>query len=159
VRALDAQRNGLAPTAFFVAALLGLGSCAPILRDSLVAARLGATNESDAYFLATYIMLMVVTILVADSFTPATVVSLSQDPADDTGGLRLGHALLISAVALSAVAALVALLAEPMVALFAPGVDDATRAVAVDAARAVAPGVALLGLGSPRPGWRATSMR
>lgn len=141
-------RSRLAPTAFLVAGLLGLGSLAPVVRDALVAARLGATNESDAYFLATYVMLMVVTILVADSLTPASVVSLStvREGEPDPGGMRLGQALLLAALALSAVAALVALLAGPLVTVMAPGFDDATHRVAVDATRAVAPGVALLGL-------------
>ena len=140
------ERGRLAPTAFLVAGLLGLGSVAPVLRDALVAARLGASNDSDAYFLATYIMLMAVTVLVADSFTPASVVSLSSRHEDKRTGMRLFHAFLVAAVVLSLVAALVALAAEPMVSLFAPGFDDATHSIAVDAARAVAPGVALLGL-------------
>ena len=109
------ERGRLAPTAFLVAGILGLGSLAPVLRDSLVAARLGASNESDAYFLATYIMLMVVTILVADSFTPASVVSLSSARRGTRAGLRLHYALAGAAIVLVAVAALVALLADPLV--------------------------------------------
>ncbi len=144
--ASSGERGRLAPTAFLVAGLLGAGSLAPIIRDSLVAARLGASNESDAYFLATYIMLMVVTILVADSFTPASVVSLSSGRDANSGGLRLHHAFLVAAGGLAVVAGLVALLAGPMVALFAPGFDEPTHAIAVDASRAVAPGVAFLGL-------------
>ncbi len=142
----SAERGRLAPTAFLVAGILGLGSFAPILRDALVAARLGASNESDAYFLATYIMLMAVTVLVADSFTPASVVSLSTPHERGAGGLRLGYALLVAALILGSVAALVALLAGPLVALFAPGFDAQTAQTAVDATRVVAPGVALLGL-------------
>ncbi|CAN5575091.1 hypothetical protein BH23CHL2_BH23CHL2_28830 [soil metagenome] len=142
----DGGRGKLAPTAFLVAGLLGVGSLAPVVRDALVASRLGASNDSDAYFVATYVMLMIVTVLVADSLTPASVVSLSSRQDRSATGIRLGHALLVAVGVLTVVSGLIALLADPLIRVFAPGFDDGTRAVAVDATLAVAPGIALLGL-------------
>lgn len=136
----------LAPTALIITAALGIGSLIPVLRDALVAARLGASGASDAYFLSTYIMLMVVMILVADSTTQAAVVTLSTPEQERSDGWRLHRVVLGATLGLAMIATLVALLAEPLVGLLAPGFDQETVSQAVDATRAVAPGIVFLGL-------------
>jgi putative peptidoglycan lipid II flippase len=137
----------LTPTALLVTLALGVGSLLPILRDALVASRLGATAASDAYFLSTYVMLLVVTILVYESAVPATVVTLST-PEQGRPGRRwsFGKALLVSGTMLAVLAAAIVLLARPLVRLLAPGFDPGTVDIAVEATRAIAPGIALLGM-------------
>ncbi len=140
------DRTQLAPTALLVILVLGIGSLLPVLRDALVAARLGATDDSDAYFLSTYIILMVVTILVAESTVPATVVTLStpskcQAPA----GHSLIRSLLFAGGILLGVALLVAALAVPIVMLFAPGFDSTTVETTAKATAVVAPAILFIG--------------
>lgn len=141
----DAPQRSLAPATVVIALALGLGSLLPIVRDALVAARFGATTASDAYFLGTYVILLVLIVLVAESTQPAAVVVLST-PEEDAAGRPLLHALALAALALLAVTVLVALLARPLVFILAPGFDAATRAVAVDVTLVIAPSILLAGL-------------
>lgn len=141
----EVTQHRLAPEALLITLTLGLGSLLPIVRDALVASRLGATVDSDAYFLGTYIVLLALIVLVAESTQPAAVVVLST-PDGTAKGWSMPRALSVAALVLLGVTGLVALLARPLVFLLAPGFDAAARAVAVDATLVIAPSLLLAGL-------------
>lgn len=151
----------LAPTALLVAAALAFGSLVPIVRDALVAARFGASTAGDAYFLSTYVALMLVTILVAESATPATVVTLASHGKPASAGRGVPTAAVFAAAggALGVVALVVALLARPLAQLLAPGFDPATVDATAAALVATAPAVVLLGMAWLVAGWLNASNR
>ena len=123
-----AEGGALAPTALLVAAALAVGSFVPIVRDALVASRLGASAASDAYFLSTYIVIMLVTIFVSESSAPAAVVTLASHadaPVAEAGvAWPYWRVLAVAGCGLAVLAALLALLARPLVDLLAPGFDQ-----------------------------------
>jgi murein biosynthesis integral membrane protein MurJ len=132
-----------------VAAALAVGSFVPIVRDALVASRLGASAASDAYFLSTYIVIMLVTIFVSESAAPAAVVTLASRadaPVVEAGAWPFWRALVVAGGGLAALAALLALLARPLVDLLAPGFDQLGVDQTARATIAAAPTVALLGM-------------
>ena len=121
----------------------GLGSAAAalaiatgLLLDVVIAARYGAGRTSDAFFVGARVPLGL-TVLVLSSSTNVLVPTfrlwLTRD-GHDTG--RLVGAVLTGVVAVAlAVAALGVLLAQPLVDLTAPGLDEGTRRLAAGVAR------------------------
>jgi putative peptidoglycan lipid II flippase len=125
------RQSGLTGMAATVAVASGL------LLDISVAAKFGASTDTDAFFVAARIPLGLVAILMAvanQALVPTFATWLVRHGADVTH--RLSSTVLVGAMAVGAAfAATMVLLAGPVVAAIAPGLDGDQQALAADLVR------------------------
>lgn len=133
------SRPGLARSAALVAGLTLGSQLLGLLRDISIAAVYGVSPDLDAYLVAQGLMNLVLALL-AGAVAKAVVPTVAR--AVDAGHPERGQhsvrvALTVTTLAMTAAAAAMYLLAEPLVAVLAPGFDEGTTRTAVQLTRVV----------------------
>jgi len=130
-----------------VAVLSACGMALGYARDASLAAVFGASAATDAFFVAAIIPTIAVTVLIAGALAPAALPVFGARLEQRAQAWRLANILLSwSALLLLFCVALIFFAAEGLVSWLAPGLDHATRALAIDLTRLGAPLLFLLGM-------------
>jgi putative peptidoglycan lipid II flippase len=133
--------------AFFVALGIFATKIFGIVRNSFIAAYLGTTGAADAFNAATRIPNLLQNLFgegaLSASFIPVYS-RLRADGKEEDAGVVAGGVLLTLALVVAILVALGMLFTPQILPIFAGGLKDQTRAMAVDFVRIVFPGIGLL---------------
>lgn len=130
-----------------VAVLSACGMALGYARDASLAAVFGASAATDAFFVAAIIPTIAVAVLIAGALAPAALPVFGARLEQRAQAWRLANILLSwSALLLLFCVALVFFAAAGLVSWLAPGLDQETRALAIDLTRLGAPLLFLLGM-------------
>jgi putative peptidoglycan lipid II flippase len=145
------ERHELARTAGLLGALTLVSRVTGLLRDAVVGALIGASPAADAFFLAFRIpnLLRRVVAEGASSSAFVPVFTSYREREGDAGALRAARAVgVVAAIVLGIVSVAGCLLADQIVALFAPGfaADPAKRALTVTLTSALFPYLWFVGM-------------
>lgn len=140
-------RPGIAASAAVVAGLTAVSAVLGFARDATVAAVFGIGRDVDAYLVAQGLMNLVLALL-AGAVARAVVPTVTR--AVERGKVAQGHrsvsvALTVLVLVLAAGSAVLAVFAEPVVRLLAPGFDDAAVTQAAGLTRVVLLATVLIG--------------
>ena len=118
-----------------------------LVREPVIAALFGASGNADAFEVASRLPQMVHDLVIGGAVSGVLIPLFSDITSDNKRLTRAFTALLTSVgIALLGVVGLLMLLAEPLVALAAPGLPASTQATAVTMTRITMPGVLFLGV-------------
>ena len=118
-----------------------------LIREPVIAALFGASGNADAFEVASRLPQMVHDLVIGGAVSGVLIPLFSDITSDNKRLTRAFTALLTSVgIALLGVVGLLMLLAEPLVALAAPGLPASTQATAVTMTRITMPGVLFLGV-------------
>lgn len=134
-----ARKPGIARAAALLAMLAAVSQVLGFVRDAVIAAVYGAGSELDAYLVAQGLMNLVLA-LAAGAMAKSIVPPLSRSAADgdvSRSNRTLQTTLTVTVGVLLAGSVVMWLAAEQVVALMAPGFDDATSRLAQDLTRIV----------------------
>ena len=136
-----AQAAALVAAGNIVSRLLG------IVREPVIAALFGVSGATDAFEIATRLPQLVHELVIGGAVSGVLIPLFSEMSADERRLARTFSSLIASVgLALVGVTIVLVVLAEPLVAAAAPGLPEATRAMAVVMTRITLPAVLFLGL-------------
>lgn len=128
----------------------GLATILAYLRDASIAAIFGATGQSDAYFIGTFIPILITTILISGSVVPAFLPAFTRHNNDRVTGSRVVSATVTVAVlSLAAMILVIFLGAKQVIHLLAPSwtgmqLQTATALLRISIPSALALGVSAI---------------